>query len=64
MFVIAKVNFFDNDLRQTFKEYPSLLEAYQGEARKDLVAISPEDGIEEIKEAYFRVDMLINIVRV
>ena len=67
MFVIAKINFFDNVLTQEIKDYPSLSMAYVYEATYiDNVINAYEDigGIECIKQRYFDCDMMINILEV
>ena len=68
-FVVAKINFYDNDLTQVVKDYPSLGMAYVYEAQYiDCVLDEEDDGqdisIEDIKQRYFDTDMMINIIEV
>ena len=67
MFVVAKINFFDNELTQEIKDYTSLGAAYVYEATYiDNVIDADEgiDGIEYIKQRYFDANMMINILEV
>lgn len=67
--VVSKINFFDNDLKSEVKSYTDLHEAYVQEALIDEVVWLPEldDGtpsIENIKQSYFDMDSMINIIEV
>lgn len=65
MFVVAKINFYDNELTQEVKSYPTLGMAYVYEATYvDNVIDIEEDitGIDYIKQRYFDCDMMINIL--
>lgn len=67
MFVVAKINFFDNVLVQFVENYPSLYVAYINQATYvDEVVDDDEQGIsiEDIKQRYFDCDMMINILEV
>lgn len=67
MFVVAKINYYDNILTQEIKDYPSLGAAYIYEATYiDNVIDADEgiDGIEYIKQRYFDCDMMINIIEI
>lgn len=67
MFVVAKINFYDNELTQEIKDYPSLYVAYINEAIYIDKVLEDEDQglpIEDIKQAYFNCDMMINILEV
>lgn len=66
MFVVAKMNFFDNELTQELKGYPSLGMAYVYEATYVDKVLDKEDPefitIDYIKQLYFDCDMMINIL--
>lgn len=67
MFVVAKINFCDNELTQEIKDYPSLSMAYVYEATYVDNVIDADEGIggiEYIKQRYFDCDMMINILQV
>jgi len=67
LFVVAKMNFFDNELvQELFNFEGSLYEAYLRHCIWDFT-IDPEDlaelnSIEDIKQFYFNGDMMINIL--
>lgn len=61
-FVVAKINFFDNNLTQHIVERNSLEEAYFHEANNDDIWCPELLTIDDIKQEYFNVDMMINII--
>jgi hypothetical protein len=65
MFVVAKMNFFDNDLTQELFDFDgSLYEAYIRHYMWDFKEIASMElaSIEEIQQRYFDCDMMINIL--
>lgn len=66
VFVVAKMNFFDNNLEQfIYNSNASLLEIYSSEHFIDFGDTLAElSTIEDYKQAYFDADMLINIIQV
>lgn len=65
MFVVAKINFFDNELTQELFDFEgSLYEAYIRHYMWDFgnIASIELSSIEEIKQRYFDCDMMINIL--
>ncbi len=65
-FVVAKINFFDNDLNQRIKEYEDLATAYETELKNDELLWDDEtfSTVEEAKQRYFDTDMMISIVEI
>lgn len=67
MFVVAKMDFFNNDLVQELFDFDgSLYEAYLRQYIWDfsptLEALSEIDSIDQIKNYYFDADRVINIM--
>lgn len=65
MFVVAKMNFFDNELTQELFDFDgSLYEAYIRHYIWDFREFGSIElnSIEEIKQRYFDADMTINIL--
>lgn len=66
MFVVAKMNFFDNELTQELFDFDgSLYEAYIRHYIWDFRELGSIElnSIEEIKQRYFDADMTINILQ-
>ena len=70
MFVVAKINFFDNELTQELFDFEgSLYEAYiryyiwDFSAEFDFETLAELNSIEEIKQSYLDADMMINILQ-
>ena len=67
MFILAKINFYDNILSQRVVYDDSLDSAYRYEALFVDNVIDEQDrhmSIEDIKQRYFDCDMMINILEV
>ena len=69
MFVVAKINFFDNELTQELFDfegdlYEAYLRHYIWDFSPELETLSELDSIEEITQRYFDADMMINILEV
>jgi hypothetical protein len=65
MFVVAKINFFDNELTQELFDFEgSLYEAYIRHYMWDFGKMPSIElaSIEEIQQRYFDADMMINIL--
>lgn len=74
MFVVAKINFFDNELTQELFDFEgSLYEAYFRHYIWDFYSTGMDpfsdpsiaiNTVEEIQQRYFDADMMINILEV
>lgn len=63
IFIVAKVNLFDNEISQYIVEASSLEEVYFNECKNDNIWSDELISIEDIKQEYFNTDMLINIIQ-
>lgn len=64
-FVVAKINFMDNELNQSIIDFEgSLLECYINQAENDGIILENEEAssINEIKQCYFNCDSMISII--